>query len=172
MESVCYCHQDCHQDCLQAYYPLPARRNLRTNMKRMTARKSTAVQRIEMNRFWNEMEEIFDRLEDREEVEGRTREEVENILNESLECDREVESAFQSSCSLSCWCEKDDNNVSGYSSYLEDEEEEDESCVSPDVNNDSLLASPTYISYSDLPLPSPPTINQTMLLLQTFDLGI
>ena len=142
-------------------------------MKRMTARKSTAVQRIEMNRFWNEMEEIFDRLEDREEVEGRTREELENILNESLECDREVETAFQSSCSPDCWCEKDDNNVSGYSSYLEDEEEEEEEdCVSPDVNNDSLLASPTYISYSDLPLPSPPTINQTMLLLQTFDLGI
>ena len=163
MESLCYC---------QAYYPLPARRNLRTNMKRITARKTTAVQRIEMNRFWNEMEEIFDRLEDREEVEGKTMEEVENILNESLECDREVETAFQSSCSLNCWCEKDDN-VSGYSSYLEDEEEEEEDCgVSPDVNNDSLLSSPTYISYSDLPLPSPPTINQTLLLLQTFHLGI
>ena len=169
MESLCYC-----QDWQQAYYPLPARRNLRTNMKRITARKSTAVQRIEMNRFWNEMEEIFDRLEDRVEVEGKTREEVENILNESLECDREVETAFQSPCSLNCWCEKDDN-VSGYSSYLEDEEEEEEeedSGVSPDVNNDSLLSSPTYISYSDLPLPSPPNINQTLLLLQTFDLGI
>ena len=163
METLCYC---------QAYYPLPARRNLRTNMKRITARKSTAVQRIEMNRFWNEMEEIFDRLEDREEMEGKTREEAENLLNESLECDREVESAFQSSCSLNCWCEKDDN-VSGYSSDLEEEEEEeDEDCCSPDVKNDSLLASPTYISYSDLPLPSPPTINQTMHLLQTFHLGI
>ena len=160
---------DC--DCQTSYYfPLPVRRNFRTNMKRITARKSTAVQRIEMNRFWNEMEEIFDRLEDRMEAEGKTREEAENILNESLECDREVETAFQSSCSLDCWCEKDDN-VSGYSSDLQDDEEEDD-CVSPDVKNDSLLSSPTYISYSDLPLPSPPTINQTMHLLQTFDLGI
>merc|ERR1711874_944438 len=126
--SLCCCHHTA--------FPLPARRDLRTNMKRITARKTTAVQRIEMNRFWNEMEEIFDRLEDREEVEGKTREEVENILNESLECDREVETAFQSSCSLNCWCEKDDN-VSGYSSYLEDEEEEEEeeedSGVTPDV---------------------------------------
>ena len=139
-------------------------------MKRMTGRKSTAVQRIEMNRFWNEMEEIFDRLEVREQVEVKTREEAENILNESLECDREVESAFQSCSSPLCFCEKDDN-VSGYSSYLEDGEDDCLS-VSPDVNNDSLLASPTYISYTDLPLPAPPAINQTIQLLKSFDLGI
>ena len=164
MDSLCSC---------LSTFPTPPRRDLRVNMKRNTPRKMTAVQRIEMNRFWNELEEIFDRLEEREKVEAKTIEEAENILNESLECDREVETAFQSPCSPDCWCEKDDNNVSGYSSYLEDEEEEeDESCVSPDVNNDSLLASPTYISFSDLPLPSPPTINQTMHLLQTFDLGI
>ena len=148
METLCYC-----QAYYQAYYPLPARRNLRTNMKRITARKSTAVQRIEMNRFWNEMEEIFDRLEDREEMEGKTMEEAENLLNESLECDREVESAFQSSCSLNCWCEKDDN-VSGYSSDLEEEEEdEEEDCGSPDVANDSLLAYKYYRLHNPPSLP-------------------
>merc|ERR1712045_786441 len=106
------------------YYPVPARREFRTRMKRQTLRKQTAVQRIEMNRFWNELEEIFDRLEEREKVEAKTIEEAENILNESLECDREVESAFQSSC----WSDQEDN-VSGYSSFLE---EEDEDSVSPD----------------------------------------
>ena len=43
---------------------MPARREFRTRMKRQTLRKQTAVQRIEMNRFWNELEEVFDRLED------------------------------------------------------------------------------------------------------------
>ena len=161
--SLCCCHHTA--------FPLPARRDLRTNMKRITPRKVTAVQRIEMNRFWNEMEEIFDRLEAREHSEVKTIEEAENILNESLECDREVESAFQS-----CWWEKDDN-VSGYSSDLEDEEDEEDEeddcgSLSPDVNNDSLLASPTYISYDDLPLPLPPNMKQTISLLASFDLGI
>ena len=154
MDSLCSC---------LSTFPTPPRRDLRVNMKRNTPRKMTAVQRIEMNRFWNELEEIFDRLEEREKVEAKTIEEAENILNESLECDREVESAFQSSCS---WDQ--DDNVSGYSSFLE--EEEDEDSVSPDVSEDSLLSSPTYISYSCLP--SPPSLTQTISLLQTFDLGL
>ena len=45
-------------------YPVPARREYRRRMKHLTVRKITAVQRIEINRFWNELEDIFDRLED------------------------------------------------------------------------------------------------------------
>ena len=46
-------------------------------MKRMTPRKVTAKDRININRFWNEMEDFYSRLE-----EQRSR---------VKECDREVE---------------------------------------------------------------------------------
>ena len=51
------------QSCLSDY-PVPARREYRRRMKHLTIRKMTAVQRIEINRFWNELEVIFDRIED------------------------------------------------------------------------------------------------------------
>ena len=58
---------------------MPVRREYRRRMKHLTVRKMTAVQRIEINRFWNELEDIFDRVEDvRAEYECSTIEEAEN----------------------------------------------------------------------------------------------
>ena len=149
-------------------------------MKRQTKRKLTAVQRIEMNRFWNELEDIFDRLDDiKVEHKVDSIEEAENILNETIECDKEVESAFINGLNHgpACWCEKhgdedqDDDDVSGYSSHFEDEED-DESVSSPSSpldQDDSLLTSPSgYISFDDLPLPPP--FDKTILSLQHFSI--
>ena len=163
------------------YYPVPARREFRTRMKRQTRRKQTAVQRIEMNRFWNELEEVFDRLEDvRTEVKVDNIEEAENVLNETFECDREVETVFANGLSLqySCWCQKphdipdndDDGDVSGYSSHFEDEtEDEDEESG---LEDDSLLTSPcSYFSYgADLELPLPPPLDKTLSSLRQLSL--
>ena len=162
------------------HYPLPARPDFRTTMKRQTRRKLTAVQRIEMNRFWNELEDIFDRLDDiKVEHKVDSIEEAENILNETIECDKEVESAFINGLNHgpACWCEKhgdedeDDDDVSGYSSHFEDDED-DESVSSPSSHldqDDSLLTSPSgYISFDDLPLP--PSFDKTILSLQHFSI--
>ena len=103
-------------------YPVPARREYRRRMNHLTVRKITAVQRIEINRFWNELEEIFDRLEEvKEEYNCSTIEEAENILNETVECDHEVES-FVAEENF-CWCKQtksdtsyEEDNVSCYCS--------------------------------------------------------
>ena len=163
------------------YYPVPARREFRTRMKRQTLRKQTAVQRIEMNRFWNELEEVFDRLEDvRTEVKVDNIEEAENVLNETLECDREVETVFANGLSLqySCWCQKphdipdndDDGDVSGYSSHFEDEDEDE--YEGSGQEDDSLLTSPcSYFSYeADLELPLPPPLDKTLSSLRQLSL--
>ena len=125
-----------------------------------------------MNRFWNELEEIFDRLDDITiEHKVDSIEEAENILNETLECDKEVESAFSQPQDnlLSCWCEKDDHSdgdVSGYSSNFEDDEAEaDSSFDSSYDEDDSLLASPSsYVSFDYLPLP--PSFDKTLSQLK------
>ena len=174
----CGCNSNNNEKYYVQYYPVPARREFRTTMKRQTLRKQTAVQRIEMNRFWNELEEVFDRLEDvRAEAKVENVEEAENVLNETLECDREVETLFASGLShqYSCWCEKphdkdDDGDVSGYSSNFEDEEEDEyEGSV---LEDDSLLTSPcSYFSYeADLELPLPPPLDKTLSSLRHLSL--
>ena len=143
-------------------------------MKKLTPRKLTAVQRIEMNRFWNELEDIFNRLDDIN-VEHKVDciEEAENILNETIECDKEVESAFANgSNTISCWCQKSisDGDVSGYGSNLDEDDDDDEydsSPNSPSDQDDSLLTSPnSYVSFDDLPLP--PAFDKTLITLQNF----
>ena len=67
-------------------FPLPSRREFRRRMKHSTIRKMTAVQRIEINRFWNELEDIFDKLEEKKvDDEYSTLEEAENIEDPSSE---------------------------------------------------------------------------------------
>ena len=142
-------------------------------MKKLTPRKLTAVQRIEMNRFWNELEDIFNRLDDIN-VEHKVDciEEAENILNETIECDKEVETAFSNGLNtISCWCQEtySDGDVSGYGSNLEDDDDEDgnSSPGSPGYQDDSLLTSPSsYISFDDLPLP--PAFDKTLITLENF----
>ena len=169
----CGCNSDNYDRLEVREFPVPAKRDFRTRMKRQTPRKQTAGQRIAMNRFWNELEEVFNRLEDvRLEAGVETLEEAENVLNETLECDREVETLLAGGLSLqnSCWCQKgevildkeeDDGDVSGYSSHFEDEEEEEEDEESG-AEDDSLLTSPcSYFSFeADLPLPPP--LDQTL----------
>merc|ERR1711976_354650 len=126
-------------------------------MKRQTLRKRTSVQRIEMNRFWNDLEEVFDRLDDISIDKCSSIEEAQNILNETIECDREVETAFArvSDTIASCWRSGHDDNdsaadVSGYSSHYEDDDDDnDDSCLSsPSCQDDSLLESrENYISF-------------------------
>merc|ERR1712129_168693 len=77
-----------------ADYPVPGRREYRRRMKHLTMRKMTAVQRIEINRFWNELEDIFDKIEGVKVSEISTIDEAQNRLNETVECDNEVEAAF------------------------------------------------------------------------------
>ena len=158
-------------------YPLPARRDFRTKMKRQTKRKLTAGQRIEMNRFWNELEEIFDRLDNIKVEKVDSYEEAENILNETLECDKEVESAFlNASNGYSCWCEKpdltDDGDVSGYSSNYDDDDDDDDldsNLSLTEDGDDSLLTSPcSYISFDYLPMP--PSFDKTLINLKNFSL--
>ena len=174
----CGCNSNNNENYYVQYYPVPARREFRTRMKRQTLRKQTAVQRIEMNRFWNELEEVFDRLEDvRAGAKVDNIEEAENVLNETLECDREVETLFASGLShqYSSWCEKphdkdDDGDVSGYSSNFEDEDEEEYEGSA--LEDDSLLTSPcSYFSFeADLELPLPPPLDKTLSSLRHFSL--
>ena len=147
-----------------------ARRQFRVTMKPRTPRKATASQRIEINRFWNELEEILDRLEDiKLQYAVDTNEEAENILNEAVECDREVETAFSlSGGELECWCKRrpGSDEVSGYNSddsqaetpsWPEEEEEEEV---------DWLVDGSDYLRCEDLPLP--PSFQQTRELLASW----
>ena len=127
-----------------------------------------------MNRFWNELEDIFERLDDiNVEHKVDSIEDAENILNETIECDKEVETVFAqiNDNKLSCWCEKErdvNSDVSGYSSHFEDDDEEDsdEDFNSSYDEDDSLLTSPScsYVSFDHLPLP--PSLDKTFLGLQ------
>ena len=134
------------------------------------------IGRIEINRFWNELEEILDRLEDiKLQYAVDTIEEAENILNESVECDREVETAFSwSGGELECWCKRrpGSDEVSGYNtddsqaetpSWLEEEEVgslEGKEGVGWSVDGSD------YQRCEELPLP--PSFQQTRELLASW----
>jgi hypothetical protein len=59
-------------------YPLPPRRERRRSMKKMTSRKVSSQDRININRFWNEMEDFYSRQQD-------------ELAACTWSCDREVE---------------------------------------------------------------------------------
>merc|ERR1712130_61041 len=105
----------------QERFPIPTRRELRKRMKHSTMRKITSVQRIEINRFWNELEDIFEKIEDKkvDDKYSYSLEEAENIMNETVECDNEVAES-------ECDC-KENYSEEGYCSGPEEEEEDRES---------------------------------------------
>merc|ERR1711994_142881 len=87
--------------------PDPLTRSYRRLMKPRLPRKVTSSARINLNKFWNELEEFYQRHEDRRENNNNIimpewarnntdREEEENRLNEKLEMERGQESFFLS----------------------------------------------------------------------------
>ncbi len=89
---------------------LPERRSYRTHMRRASAGRASARHRVAINRFWNEMEEFYDRHEERKAREAgnarlikelrsmpsyttdwwdHDREQAENRINESMEEEEE-----------------------------------------------------------------------------------
>ena len=136
-------------ECDTAAYPLPPRRERRRRMKRETSRKHSAQDRINMNRFWNEMEEFYSRQQEEKTEEWR--------------CDWEVEQAMM---------------VVRLVDPGQQEEESDRiSCYSSASSSFSGTSSSTPSSpnnlFSPLPvtsevvscLPMPPSIPQTRALL-------
>ena len=148
-------------------FPLPSRREFRRRMKHSTIRKMTAVQRIEINRFWNELEDIFDKLEEKKvDDEYSTLEEAENILNETAECDNEVEAALDNYVEEPhCDC-KEDSFEEGYCSENEDEHVRDsfQQFQSPQIHQS--FPCQEYPPLHNLPLP--PTFRQSKLLIEIF----
>merc|ERR1712130_1855 len=135
----------------QERFPIPTRRELRKRMKHSTMRKITSVQRIEINRFWNELEDIFEKLEEKK-VDDKysTIEEAENIMNETVECDNEVEAVL------------DNYSEEGYCSGPEEEEEDREDFLSFQSQED-------FLNYQhQKPLPLPPSFKQTRNILRLF----
>ena len=116
-------------------------------MKKMTLRKMSSQDRINMNRFWNEMEDFYSRQEE----EGR-----EDGWGSS--CDREVEKVMgrlhsqeqqEEEEATSCYSSL---HSSSYSSLRS-------SCSSP------LDSPPGPYSPLPQPLPQPPSLLHTRLLL-------
>ena len=89
------------------------RRSYRTVMKPRLPRKVTAGARINLNRFWNELEEFYDRRTKNNNMPDYTtdtydhaREEAENRANERLEEEEEEEEADERESSSErsiCW---------------------------------------------------------------------
>merc|ERR1712243_35119 len=138
----------------------------RKRMKHSTIMKMTAVQRIEINRFWNELEDIFDKLEEKKvDVEYSTLEEAENILNETAECDNEVEATLDNYVEEPhCDC-KEDSFEEGYCSETEDDQDKD----SFQDNFLSFKYEDDFLSYQHQnTLPLPPSFKQTRSIIELF----
>ena len=144
-------------------------------MKHLTMRKMTAVQRIEINRFWNELEDIFDRIEDVKAAKTSIIEEVQYRLNETVECDNEVETAFDNfvPAYILCLCDQDksrheEDNVSCYGSETSSHGGRSSSQLSLLDHQDS------YLSFQSLDhsllhyLPLPPSFQLSKPLLELF----
>ena len=126
----------------------------------------TAVQRIEINRFWNELEDIFDKLEEKKvDDEYSTLEEAENILNETAECDNEVEATLDNYVEEPhCDC-KEDSFEEGYCSETEDDQDRDSS----QDNFLSFKYEDDFLSYQhQKTLPLPPSFKQTRSIIELF----
>ena len=95
------CRQIPQESCLDTFNPEPLTRNYRRIMKPRLPRKVTASARINLNRFWNELEEFYNRYDQRTEKPvvklpeyttdtfDHKREAAENELNEGIEVDDE-----------------------------------------------------------------------------------
>merc|ERR1711881_272491 len=132
-------------------------------MKHSTMRKMSSTQRIEINRFWNELEDIFEKLEEKK-VDDKysTIEEAENIMNETVECDNEVEAVLDNYVAESeCDC-RENYSEEGYCSGPEEEEEDREDFLSFQSQEDFL-----YYQHQK-PLPLPPSFKQTRNILTLF----
>ena len=135
----------------ETYFPLPQRRSYRTSMKYISLRKRSAASRINMNQFWNQLEEFS------------TRREEETVDLETLQCDEEVELVFR--------LEQEDMEE------LSDEEyfsagSADSSCycsVSSGSNSPLLPLFPSSSSSQTKSLPLPPSFNQTKPLLELME---
>ena len=89
------CRQILEKSHFQITLPDPLPRNNRTLMKPRLPRKITASARINLNRFWNELEEFYNRYDERSkpvllpeyttDTFDHERESAENKLNEEIE---------------------------------------------------------------------------------------
>ena len=138
-------------ECDSASFPLPPRRERRRTMKRTTSRKHSAQDRINMNRFWNEMEEFYSRQHEEKVEEWR--------------CDQEVEQAMMmvrlgDHGSL----EEEEDRISCYSSASSSFSESISSTPSSPSRGIPPRLDPTSpVALSILPMP--PSIPQTRALL-------
>ena len=129
------------------YYPLPVRRSFSKTLKHVTARKQTSITRINMNKFWNEMEEFNDR---------RTEEYLDL---DTYHCDLEVEEVFVSNKELvnpADW--EQDSAYNSFNNSCTPESLCDcsiDTSASPDYAVESPEPSPIP-SYQQYDLPSPP----------------
>ena len=134
-------------ECETAAYPLPPRRERRRRMKRETSRKQSAQDRINMNRFWNEMEEFYSRQQEEKTEEWR--------------CDWEVEQAMMV-VRLVDPGEEESDRISCYSSASSSFSES----ISSTPSSPNNLFSHLPVTSEVLPcLPMPPSIPQTRALL-------
>ena len=138
-------------ECDSASFPLPPRRERRRTMKRTTSRKHSAQDRINMNRFWNEMEEFYSRQHEEKVEEWR--------------CDQEVEQAMMmvrlgDHGSL----EEEEDRISCYSSASSSFSESISSTPSSPSRGIPPRLDPTSPVVLSI-LPMPPSIPQTRALL-------
>ena len=147
-------------DC-QMGYPLPQRRSLRMRMKRDTPRKKSSSERININRFWNEMEEFLDKLEN------------DNFITTTFDCDEEIESVFSARYSAKVISEDEDDNVSCYCSRSSCYSSRAESVssnsstpgqLSQDIEDDQYQYPLLYYTSNHSALPLPPGSNNRLPL--------
>ena len=118
-------------------------------MKRETSRKHSAQDRINMNRFWNEMEEFYSRQQEEKTEEWR--------------CDWEVEQAMMVVRLVDPGTQEEEDRISCYSSASSSLS----GSISPTpISPNSLFSPTTAITSGVVPcLPMPPSIPQTRALL-------
>ena len=135
-------------ECETAAYPLPPRRERRRRMKRETSRKHSAQDRINMNRFWNEMEEFYSRQQEEKTEEWR--------------CDWEVEQAMMVVSLVDPGRrEEEEDRISCYSSASSSFS----GSISSTPSSPNKLFSPLDMTSEVPSLPMPPSIPQTRALL-------
>ena len=121
------------KDCEYSVYPLPTRRSYRTLMKNTTKRKLSSTTRINVNKFWNQLEDF------------NTRREEELRDMETIECNLEVEKVFQNDSGI--FLDESDDELSYHSAAGS----VDSSCYCS-----ATSSSPSPVSFYSYPLPSPP----------------
>ena len=147
-------------------------------MKPATPRKLTSSDRININRFWNEMEEFRDGLES-----DKTAREA---INTTQDCDEEAESVLSSTkATQDSFEEEEDDNLSCYCSGSSCTSSRSASVSSSysmrdtpphglhlpvvGVNNHSRLPLPPDFPIHSTSLPRPPSIPNTKVMLDLLD---